>query len=759
MSSLRDLTMMDDDDDDDLGAAMKRAVMQSSRNASASSLQPSLYGAGFSSTDEISLEYSTDAESRAYPPLSHSLPDDDVSEVDGPDAYFTQGYPTMTLPNPPPFQEPEPEEPAPWYAVGFEYIFGGNESDDDDVSTIYGGFDEPSQSFGNDPTADNKSYRRSGARTSGAPATIMEGEDESASTPSHRSSTSRVTDMHTDRAGLSYHETSMRSLTYSGVSKSVSDLGAAKIRGNASYASSDSRRWSRGDNVMKGDGIMKASRGNASWRSSRSAPMDRQSDFGSQGTARSARTIGTTRSARTMGSVLPPNPQLVKFGEGGPMMTTGMSGRAVVHVDMKHSADGSIKSVNYTTPLVSAMGYGDDGSAHLADDDTIVMGNKETDPWYDYYFYRNNLLRLCHSRRCYRINALVILCSAMLIAVGCSIVALFNANESTVPVTPTVRSSDGQRAVSLSGLKEPQPAATVVILPTKIENQIDDWLHEDGNYFLHKDDVPFYFHIPMSGALVAAAAWGSCLGFTLASDVGRVALSNDTLKPIQIYGNSYVNVDTTTEAGIAHAKKMQLVPSSLPDVIFSPLFTEAVEQLYSPQRTAKLIVTFRHPVERAVAMYHYRAKATWDPGYDPKLSSMTLEEYVLGNNIENNYVTRLLLDKHGGSLTPEDLAVAKEILRRKAVVGLYDNVEESIQHINRYFSWTPVSADTIQCQTQVIHSEMAEEAVVRLDSGSTAYALISQHNRFDLNLFEYVKTVLVPYQHEVIARQTEASSS
>ena len=745
--------MMDDDEDDDLGSAMKRAVMQSSRNAS------SRYGAGFASNDDISLEYSLDAESRAYPPVLPSLPDDDISEVDGPDAFFTTGYPTMSLPKPPPFQEPEPEEPAPWYAVGFEYIFGGNETDDDDVSTIWGEFDEPSQSLGNDPIPVQNSYRRSGARTSGAPATIMEGDDESGSTPSQQLSTSRVTDMHTARAGISYHDTSMRSLTYSGVSKSVSDLGAAKIRGNASYTSSDSRKWGRGDIAMKGDGIMKSSRSSASWRSSRSAPMDRRSHFGSEGTTRSARTIGTTRSARTVGSVLPPTPQLVKFGEGGPMMTTGMSGRAVVHVDMQHSADGSIKSVNYTTPLVSAMDNGDDGSAAFADDDTVVMGNKETDPWYDYYFYRNSLFRFCNSRRFYRINALVILCSAMLIAVGCSIVAMFNANENDVSITRTVRSSDGQRAVSLSGLKEPEPAATVVVLPTKIERQIDDWLHEDGNYLLHKDDVPFYFHIPMSGALVAAAVWGSCLGFTLASDVGRVSLSNDTLKPIQIYGNSYVNVDTTTEAGIAHAKKMQLVPSSLPDVIFSPLFTEAVEQLYSPHRTAKLIVTFRHPVERAVAMYHYKAKATWDPDYNPKFSSMTLEEYALGNNIENNYVTRLLLDKHGGSLTSEDLAVAKEILRRKAVVGLYDSFEESILHVNRYFSWTPASADIVQCQTQVIRKKLAEEEVVRLDIGSTAYALISQHNRFDLNLYDYVRTVLVPYQHEVIARQTEGSSS
>jgi hypothetical protein len=172
-----------------------------------------------------------------------------------------------------------------------------------------------------------------------------------------------------------------------------------------------------------------------------------------------------------------------------------------------------------------------------------------------------------------------------------------------------------------------------------------------------------------------------------------------------------------------------------------------------------LIVTFRHPVERAVAMHNYMTKATWDPHYNPSLASMTLEEYALGENIENNYVTRLLLDKHGGRLTKDDLAVAKEILRRKAVVGLYENMEESIQHFNRYFSWTPIADNTVQCQTQMIQQKMADESAVHLDAGSTAYALISQQNKFDLILFDYVKRVLVPYQHEVIAIQTAATTA
>ena len=162
-------------------------------------------------------------------------------------------------------------------------------------------------------------------------------------------------------------------------------------------------------------------------------------------------------------------------------------------------------------------------------------------------------------------------------------------------------------------------------------------------------------------------------------------------------------------------------------------------------------------MDRAVAMYHYMTTATWATNYNASLADMTLEEYSHSTFVENNYVTRLLTNKSGGSLTKEDLTMAKEILRRKAVVGLYDNLEESIQHINRYFSWTPASADATQCLSQVINNGLTKETFSPLDTGSTAYSFLMQQNQFDMHIYEYVRTTLVPYQYEVIARQTSTS--
>lgn len=771
--------MVDDDDITAFTASSRRSkfMQPSSRQSSSESLQPSLFGTSLlSGHDDMSLAYSFDdgrsrmsAVTASQQQRQRELIDDDVSAFDGPDHYFTQGYPTIAPLKTPPLPqsvrakpelefEPEPEpETTPWYQAPLEYIFGGNDNDDD-VSTIHGGFEESFRSARPFQTSFRNTVE-----------TIEEGEDESYATP--------VMSEAASRRFLSYkspEETiTSETICSDSHSRSVSDRGAIRTRGNASFTTAGPDASTRSDPVdwyqHENDGLMKTksqvSRREStsshstsqSWRTSRSDARNRRASV-SDGTFRSSRSVSSTKSTL---SVLPQNPQVVKFGEGGPMMTMGMSGRAVVHVNVEHDSDGSIHSLYYTTPLVPAeeLGYDEvfaDGySAKSLDDDTVVIGNKASVPWYESYFHRNKFLHICFSRKCHRINALVILCSALLVTIGIAVMAILDESTNAVPPVSPVRSSDGQRAISLNDLRVPSPF--LITIPTEINSHINDWFHEDGNYALSQDDVPYFYHVPLAGALVAADSWGSCLGFILASDVGRVAQGNDKLKIVQVFGRSYVNVDTTTNEGIAHSQKMNLVPSGLADAIISPLFGEVIQTLYSTQNTAKLIATFRHPVDRAVAMYHYMTTATWATNYNASLADMTLEEYSHSTFVENNYVTRLLTNKPGGSLTKEDLTMAKEILRRKAVVGLYDNLEESIQHINRYFSWTPASADTTQCLSQVINNGLTKETFSPLDTGSTAYSFLMQQNQFDMHIYEYVRTTLVPYQYEVIARQTSTS--
>ena len=72
-------------------------------------------------------------------------------------------------------------------------------------------------------------------------------------------------------------------------------------------------------------------------------------------------------------------------------------------------------------------------------------------------------------------------------------------------------------------------------------------------------------------------------------------------------------MDTSTGAGIVRAKNMNLVPSRLADIIFTPLLHEAA-QLFNnegvPQQKGMIFCLIRHPLERAVSLFHYLQKAS-----------------------------------------------------------------------------------------------------------------------------------------------------
>ena len=55
-----------------------------------------------------------------------------------------------------------------------------------------------------------------------------------------------------------------------------------------------------------------------------------------------------------------------------------------------------------------------------------------------------------------------------------------------------------------------------------------------------------------------------------------------------------------------------------------------------------ITIVFRHPVDRAVSMFFYIQIADWEPTYNPELAKMTISEYAVSPNIENNWMVRTL---------------------------------------------------------------------------------------------------------------------
>lgn len=239
---------------------------------------------------------------------------------------------------------------------------------------------------------------------------------------------------------------------------------------------------------------------------------------------------------------------------------------------------------------------------------------------------------------------------------------------------------------------------------------------------------------------------GSCFKLVQASDVGKSKENlhtQDMLQIVEVYGDEYVNVDTTTIDGIKRAIRLNLAGSGLTDVVHSPYLLEAGKMFTDPFR-ARLFTLLRHPIERAVHLFHYLADAKWDGYYQPQLKDITLEEYAESNWVENNYITRILVNKPGGQLTREDVDLAKELLRRKCLVGLFDKMYESMFRFERYYGWR-MNTDKRTCQQGLLEQGMTKYEHPSLQVGSDAWILLLRQNKYDMEVYNYA-TTLFDYQ-------------
>ena len=150
-------------------------------------------------------------------------------------------------------------------------------------------------------------------------------------------------------------------------------------------------------------------------------------------------------------------------------------------------------------------------------------------------------------------------------------------------------------------------------------------------------------------------------------------------------------------------------------------------------------------------MYHYLSNASWDPLYDPGLKELTIEEYAGSASVEHNWMTRFLVDKRGGKLTKHDMVTAKEILRTKCLVGIYEDLENSLKRFQLYFGWSQKSSpDQVrECRTAVLQAPDTRHNVPELEPSSKAYQALARVNVYDMELYEYAK-VLYKMQGEQI---------
>jgi len=155
-------------------------------------------------------------------------------------------------------------------------------------------------------------------------------------------------------------------------------------------------------------------------------------------------------------------------------------------------------------------------------------------------------------------------------------------------------------------------------------------------------------------------------------------------------GGFYLNVDLGTEAGIDDAASKNLVPSGLADIIFSHHLVYATDRLFDSAHKARMMVMFRNPTKRAIDSFYYAQRAAWtgSPPYDTDLALMSLTEYAASDKVVENMIVRSLVEKPATiDVTKDDVDYAKEILRRKFMVGILDWVDMSFARYEKFVGW------------------------------------------------------------------------
>ncbi|KAL9183182.1 hypothetical protein ACHAXT_004969 [Thalassiosira profunda] len=248
-------------------------------------------------------------------------------------------------------------------------------------------------------------------------------------------------------------------------------------------------------------------------------------------------------------------------------------------------------------------------------------------------------------------------------------------------------------------------------------------------------DTPYFWHIPRSGGVVVKTMLSHCLGQTLAAEVGELdGHENDQeLKVMRYAEHNYTNVNIATPEGIARALNLGLVPGHLADTLVSA-HVDLIPSLFNANDRARAFVLLRHPVDRAASMFHF-LKGT---GYPP-LKNMTVDDYAKSELIENNWMVRILSESMTGPIDMDNLEIAKEVLRRKFIVGLLDNKRGSFARFDHYFKWkdSPHYEKEFGCRKQLMDEKYVSRHPIRRDSET--WKLLLEQNRYDVHLYDYAK--------------------
>lgn len=188
-----------------------------------------------------------------------------------------------------------------------------------------------------------------------------------------------------------------------------------------------------------------------------------------------------------------------------------------------------------------------------------------------------------------------------------------------------------------------------------------------------------------------------------------------------------------------------VVAAGTADIIITPRVTDA-GGLVSAANKARFIVMLRHPVKREIDLFFYRQAATWDPNFDAQLATMSIHQYVDSDKMLDNFMTRSLLNlDQSAVITADHVATAKNLLRQKFLIGIFEWYDASIARFEKYLGWwgqynVETDATVNQCHYDEVKAHNHDAGYnPDVPAGGTTWNKFVIRSWADVELYTYAK--------------------
>jgi len=244
-----------------------------------------------------------------------------------------------------------------------------------------------------------------------------------------------------------------------------------------------------------------------------------------------------------------------------------------------------------------------------------------------------------------------------------------------------------------------------------------------------------FWHIPKSGGSTAKAYY-RCMGKT----VGVVSQPDSILR----------------------AKEKGLVESGKVDIIFASFPEYAIEQLFDFSHKTRVLAMFRHPVDRLVSKFYYLQMATWEKTYKEEWRDISVLEWAQYINGDNNHMVKKLAGKlQNMTATEMDLNFAKKTIKNRFVVGLVDDMAESIRRFDVIMGINNKTKLYEKCNREYFgggKKKKNSNAHPYIGAERYTYKLLTEQNDLDVQLYNYILE-LYEEQKEIIDFFSNTSST